>query len=241
MHSPALFICATADNLCASMFPESAMFLGHFGLGLGLKRAAPAVSLGTLFLAVEFVELLWPTFLVLALEHVEIAPGITAVTPFDFVDYPISHSLLMMIVWGLLFGGVYWAIKKSRSGAVVCGLAVVSHWFLDWLMHRPDLPLYPGPSPVFGLGLWNSLPAAMLLEFAVFAVGLAIYLRATQAIDRKGTVGLSALAAFLVVVYLSNLFGPPPPSVQAVAWAGHAQWLLVAAGYWVDRHRTAIR
>ena len=216
------------------------MFLGHFGLGFGLKRAAPDVSLGTLFLAVEFVDLLWPTFLVLGLEHVEIAPGITAVTPFDFVDYPISHSLLMMIVWGLLFGGVYWAINKSRGGAVVCGLAVISHWFLDWLMHRPDLPLYPGPSPVFGLGLWNSLPVTALVEFAAFAVGLAIYLRATQAIDRKGTVGLRALAAFLVVVYLGNLFGPPPPSVQAVAGAGHAQWLLVAAGYWVDRHRTAI-
>ncbi|MDA0204518.1 MAG: hypothetical protein O2795_04105 [Acidobacteria bacterium] len=217
------------------------MFLGHFGLGFGLKRAAPAVSLGTLFLAVEFVDLLWPTFLVLGLEHVEIAPGITAVTPLDFVDYPISHSLLMMIVWGLLFGGVYWAIKKSRSGAVVCGLAVVSHWFLDWLMHRPDLPLYPGNSPLLGLGLWKSLAATMLLEFMVFAVGLAIYLRATQAIDRKGTVGLWALVAFLVVVYLGNLFGPPPPSVQAIGWAGQAQWLFVAAGYWVDRHRRTIR
>ena len=215
------------------------MFIGHLGLGLGLKRAAPAVSLGTLFMAVEFVDLLWPTLLLLGAEQVEIAPGITAVTPLDFVDYPISHSLLMMASWGLLFGGVYWAIKRSRTGAVVCGLAVVSHWFLDWLMHRPDLPLYPGNSPLFGLGLWNSLPATMLLEFALFAAGLAVYLRTTRAIDRKGTIGIWSLAAFLIAVHLSNLFGPPPPSVQAIAWAGHAQWLLVAAGYWVDGHRTA--
>lgn len=216
------------------------MFIGHFGLGLGLKRAAPAVSLGTLFLAVEFVDLLWPTLLLLGVEHVAIAPGITAVTPLDFVYYPISHSLLMMTVWGLLFGCVYWVIKRSRLGALVCGLAVVSHWFLDWLMHRPDLPLYPGDSPVFGFGLWNSLPATMFLEFALFAAGLAVYLRTTRAIDRKGTIGIWSLAVFLVAVHLSNLFGPPPPSVETIAWAGHAQWLLVAAGYWVDRHRTAI-
>ena len=217
------------------------MFIGHFGLGFGLKRAAPAFSLGTLFLAVQFVDLLWPTFLLLGVEHVEIAPGITAVTPLDFTDYPISHSLLMTAVWGVLFGGVCWATKKSRVGAVVCGIAVISHWFLDWLVHRPDLPLYPGAGPMLGLGLWNSLPATLVLEFAIFAIGLAVYLRATRAIDRTGTLGLWALAAFLVVVHLGNLFGPPPPSVQAVAWAGQAQWLLVAAGYWVDRHRTAIR
>jgi membrane-bound metal-dependent hydrolase YbcI (DUF457 family) len=215
------------------------MFIGHFGLGFGLKRAAPGVSLGTLLMAVAFVDLLWPTFLLLGVEHVEIAPGITAVTPLDFVDYPISHSLVMMAAWGLLFGGVYWAIKRSRVGAAVCGLAVVSHWFLDWLMHRPDLPLYPGASTVFGLGLWNSLPATIVAEFAVFGAGLAVYLRTTQSVDRHGTIGLWSLTALLVAIQLANLFGPPPPSVQAVAVAGHAQWLLVAAGYWVDRHRRA--
>jgi membrane-bound metal-dependent hydrolase YbcI (DUF457 family) len=215
------------------------MFIGHFGLGFGLKRAAPGVSLGTLLMAVAFVDLLWPTFLLLGVEHVEIAPGITAVTPLDFVDYPISHSLVMMAAWGLLFGGVYWAIKRSRVGAAVCGLAVVSHWFLDWLMHRPDLPLYPGASTVFGLGLWNSLPATIAAEFAVFGAGLAVYLRTTQSVDRHGTIGLWSLTALLVAIQLANLFGPPPPSVQALAVAGHAQWLLVAAGYWVDRHRRA--
>ena len=100
------------------------MFIGHFGLGLGLKRVTPAVSLGTLFLAVQFVDLLWPTLLLLGLEHVEISPGITKVVPLHFVDYPISHSLLTMAGWGVLFSAVYWVVSKSRTGAIVCGLAV---------------------------------------------------------------------------------------------------------------------
>lgn len=215
------------------------MFIGHYGLGFGLKRVAPAVSLGTLFMAVEFVDLLWPTLLLFGVEHVEIAPGITAVTPLDFVDYPISHSLLMMVVWGLLFSGVYWSIRRSRVGAAVCGLAVVSHWFLDLLVHRPDLPLYPGGSLLFGLGLWNSLPATLLVEFAVFGAGLTLYRRTTQPSDRKGSIGLLLLVFLLAVIYFGNLFGPSPESAQQIAAVGHAQWLLIAAGYWVDRHRTA--
>jgi hypothetical protein len=165
------------------------MFIGHFGLGLGLKRVAPAVSLGTLFLAVQFVDVLWPTLLLLGLEHVEISPGITNVVPLHFVDYPISHSLLTMLGWGVLFSAVYWIVSKSRTGAIVCGLAVVSHWFLDLLMHQPDLPLFPGDSPLFGLGLWNSLPATLALETTVFAAGVWIYTRTTRALDRTRSIG----------------------------------------------------
>lgn len=213
------------------------MFIGHFGLGLGLKRAAPMVSLGTLFLAVQFVDLLWPTLLLLGLEHVEIAPGITSVVPLNFTDYPISHSLLAMVGWGGLFSGIYWLVSKSRIGAIVCGLAVISHWFLDLLMHRPDLPLYPGDSPLFGLGLWNSLPVALVLEAVIFAVGVGLYARTTRALDRTGSIGFWSLMVFLVVVHVGNIFGPPPPSAEAIAWTGQAQWLLIAWAYWVDRHR----
>lgn len=191
-------------------------------------------------MAVAFVDLLWPTLLLLGVEQVAISPGITAVTPLDFVDYPISHSLATMAAWSLLFGGIYWLVRRSRIGAVVCGLGVVSHWFLDWLTHRPDLPLYPGANRLHGLGLWNSLPATLIVEFAVFGVGLALYLRATRAVDHTGMVGLWSLAALLAVIQLSNVLGPPPPSVQAIAVAGHLQWLLVAAGYWVDSHREAV-
>lgn len=216
------------------------MFLGHFGVGFGAKAGAPKTSLGTLFLAAQFTDLLWPSLLVVGLESVKIAPGVTRVTPLDFIDYPITHSLAAVLVWAALFGGVYFLLKRYSIGAWVCGLAVISHWALDALTHRPDLPLVPGGAARIGLGLWNSLPATLVVELAIFAVGVGLYLRATRAADRIGSVALWALVGFLLLVYFGNLFGTPPPSVTALAWVGHAQWLLVIWAYWIDRHRRAI-
>jgi len=217
------------------------MFIGHFGVGFGAKAAAPRTSLGTLFLAAQFVDLLWPTLLLLGLEHVAISPGITRVTPLDFTDYPISHSLLAGIFWGVAFGLVYFLVRRFPRGAWVCGLAVVSHWVLDLLVHRPDLPLAPGLQVKVGLGLWNFMPATLILEVGIFALGVGLYLRATKARDRIGSIGLWTLVVFLLVIYVSNLFGPPPPDVKAIAWVGQAQWLLIVWGYWIDRHRTSSR
>ena len=100
------------------------MFIGHFGVGFGAKSATPRLSLGTLFLAAQFVDLLWPTLLLLGVEHVEIEPGITTVTPLDFVSYPVSHSLLMVCVWGGVFGLLYWLVRRQTKGAVVLGLSL---------------------------------------------------------------------------------------------------------------------
>ena len=216
------------------------MFIGHFGVGFGAKAAAPKVSLGTLFLAAQFVDLLWPTFLLLGVEQVRIEPGITAVTPLNFVSYPISHSLLAVLGWGLLVGVIYYIVRRERLGAVVLGLAVLSHWVLDAVVHRPDLPLVPGGTYLVGLGLWSSLTATLLVEGTIFAVGLWLYVRSTRAVDPVGRWALWGLVAFLVTIYVANLFGTPPPSVTALAWVGQAQWLLVAWGYWVDRHRRAV-
>jgi hypothetical protein len=121
--------------------------------------------------------------------------------------------------------------------AVVCAALVASHWILDALTHQPDLPLIPGSSARIGLGLWNYPALAISIELLVFAGGVVLYLHTTRASNRVGTVGLWSLIVFLVVVYGGNVLGPPPPSVEAIAWTGHAQWLLVAWGYWVDRHR----
>jgi hypothetical protein len=213
------------------------MFLGHFGVGFGAKSAAPKTSLGTLFLAAQFVDLLWPTLLLVGLEHVEIRPGITRVTPLDFTDYPISHSLAAVLLWAAAFGAVYFFVRRYRAGAWVCGLALVSHWLLDLLVHRPDLPLAPGLSVYAGFGLWNSLAATLLLEIGIFAVGVGLYLRTTTAMDRVGTVGLWGLVTILVLIYAGNVVGTPPPNAAAVAWVGQAQWLLVLWAYWIDRHR----
>jgi len=220
---------------------SSQMFLGHFGVGFGAKAAAPRTSLGSLFLAAQFIDLLWPTLLLVGLENAEISPGITRVTPLDFTDYPISHSLLTVFLWAVLFSGAYYLIRRYPRGAWVCGVAVVSHWVLDLLVHRPDLPLAPGGSSYVGLGLWSSLPATLVVELAIFAIGIGIYCRTTSASDRVGSVGLWILVAFLLVIYFASIFGQPPPSIRAVAWVGQTQWLLIVWGYWVDRHREIVR
>ncbi|HEU5299248.1 MAG TPA: metal-dependent hydrolase, partial [bacterium] len=134
------------------------MFLGHYAVAMGAKRAAPAIGLGTLILAAQWADLLWPVLLLAGVERVEIVPGITALSPFDFVHYPITHSLLGIAVWGALFGLLYVRRSKAPRLGWILGLTVVSHWVLDFLVHRPDLPLAPGAMRV-GLGLWN-LPAA---------------------------------------------------------------------------------
>jgi hypothetical protein len=216
------------------------MFIGHFGVGFGLKQAAPKVSLGTLFLAAQFVDLLWPTLLLLGIEHVEIAPGITTVVPLDFTHYPVSHSLLTVISWGIGFAAVYWLIRKYAIGTWVCGAAVVSHWILDLIVHRPDLPILPWGGPVGGGGLWNALPGTMIVEVLIFFGGVWLYCRRTAARDRTGSVALWCLIGFLVLIHLGNLFGPPPDSVAAIAWVGHAQWLIVVWAYWIDRHRRVV-
>ena len=212
------------------------MFVGHFGAGLAAKALAPRVSLGSLFLAAQFIDLAWPTLLLLGIERVRIAPGITAVTPLDFEHYPFTHSLAAVLSWGFLFGLAYLGLKRYPRGAIVLGALVVSHWLLDLVVHRPDLPLYPGSAKV-GLGLWDSVAGTLVVELAVFGLGAAFYLRTTRAKDRTGAWALWLLLGFLLLVHLGNLLGPPPPSVAAIAWVGQAQWLLVLWGYWIDRHR----
>ena len=213
------------------------MFIGHFGAGFGAKAAAPKTSLGTLFLASQFIDLLCSSLLLIGAESVRIVPGITRVTPLDFEYYPISHSLLAVAGWALLFALVYRVITRYPRGAVVLGLLVISHWFLDLIVHRPDLPLSPGSNIRVGLDLWSSLPGTFIVELLVFAVGVIIYLRQTRAIDSVGKWSLWLLIGFLLVIYLGNLFGPPPPNVSALAWVGQSQWLLIMWGYWIDRHR----
>jgi membrane-bound metal-dependent hydrolase YbcI (DUF457 family) len=215
------------------------MFIGHFAVGFAAKAVAPRVSLGTAFLAAQFLDLLWPTFLLLGMESVRIAPGATAVTPLIFEHYPISHSLAAVLCWALVLGALYALATKHTRGALVVGALVVSHWLLDAIVHVPDLPLMPGMDTVVGLGLWQSKAATLGVELPLFAIGVWWYARATQARDKAGRYGLMGLVAFLMLIHIGNLFGEPPPSVTAIAWVGQAQWLLVAWGYWVDAHRGA--
>ncbi len=213
------------------------MFIGHYAVALGAKRAAPGVSLGTLFLATQMVDLLWPLFLLLGFEHVRIDPGNTVMTPLDFYDYPITHSLLGAVAWSLLTGLLYYGFRSNVRNALVVAGTVLSHWILDLLTHRPDLPLGFGSTVYVGLGLWNSLWGTLLLELCLFLAGLFLYTGCTRARDRYGSYGLWSLAAILLLVYAGNIFGPPPPSEAAIAIAGNAGWVFVVWAYVVDRHR----
>lgn len=217
------------------------MFVGHFALAFGAKRLAPTASLGTLFLAAQFADLLWPSLVLAGVELFEIAPGDTVVTPLHFIYYPWSHSLVALAAWGALFALLHRALRRDSvpGAALVVGALVLSHWVLDVVSHRADMPIDLRSDALVGLGLWNSLPATLLVELTLFAVGVALYARATEAIDRIGARGLWALVAFLVVIHAANLFGPPPPSIEGVAWTAQSMWLLVAWGWWVDRHRRA--
>jgi membrane-bound metal-dependent hydrolase YbcI (DUF457 family) len=217
------------------------VFLGHYALGFGAKKLTPYTSLGTLLLGAELVDLLWPTFLMLGVETVRVAPGITRVTPLDFTSYPWTHSLVMGAVWAGLFAALYTFFRRYPRGAMVLAAVVLSHWLLDVISHRPDMPIWPGGGPTIGLGLWYSLPATLVVEGLLFSLGIWIYATNTEPVDTVGRYSFPAFVITLAAVYLASVFGPPPPSASAIAVVGQGQWLLVMWGYWLDRHRVAIR
>jgi len=215
------------------------MFIGHYGVALATKKVAPEVSLGILFFAAQFVDLLWPFFLFSGIEIVRIDPGNTKFTPLDFVSYPYSHSLAMVIVWGAVVGGGYFALRRSRKSALVLGALVLSHWILDLITHRPDLQLAPGSETRVGFGLWDFVVVAATLEFAIFAAGLFLYTRTTKTKDKTGRFALWAFVAFLLITWAGVIFGPPPPNVTMVALSALLLWLLIPWAIWIDRHRAA--
>jgi hypothetical protein len=214
------------------------MFLGHFGLAFAAKKAPPKASLGTLVFAAQFPDLLWPILLLLGIEHVRIVPGLLAASPFDFTSYPISHSLAAQLGWGTLLGLVYFAIKRDGRSALFVGALAPTHWLLDFIAHRPDMPIYPGGAK-YGLGMWRSVPLTICVEYVLFAAGIALYIHTTRAKDTTGNLPLWSLIGLLGVVYPASLFGPAPPSVQALAWSAIAIWLTVPWAAWADRRRQA--
>lgn len=213
------------------------MVIGHFGFGLGAKKFAPKLSLGLIFIAVQFADMLWPDLLLLNVEKVGIRPGNTKF-PFDFIYYPFTHSLLMSVFWSFCFGLVYWLIKKDLHTAVVLGVCVLSHWLLDLVVHSPDLPLYPGASIKVGLGLWNWPLLTGLIEGALFVAGMIIYMRTTRAKNLVGKWLFWLLMALLVIGHIAGLISPPPASVRAIGWSTQVLWLYVLLGFWVDHNRT---
>lgn len=215
------------------------MFIGHFGVALAAKRAVPKVSLGVLFAAVQLLDLLWPLMLLGGLEHVHIDPGNTAFTPLNFYDYPITHGLAGALVWSGLFALLFRKASDKKYGAWVLGALVFSHWVLDFVTHRRDLPLLNNDSMKIGLALWNNIPATVIIETLIFLGGAAVYMTSTKAVNAKGTFGFLGLIVLLLLIYVSNLLGPPPPGETAIAIVANLVWLFVLMAWWVDRNRNA--
>jgi len=212
------------------------VFIGHNAVGFASKAAAPRASLGVLMAAPMLPDLLWPIFLLLGIEHVRIRPGATRWTPLDFYDYPWSHSLVMTVVQAIVFAGGYWLVSRYTRGAVIAAIGVVSHWLFDFLMHRPDLPLWPH-GPRAGLGMWNHPVATIAIEAGLFAIGIAVYRDVTRPRDRIGSVAFWALVILLAAIFVGLASGKPPKNVQQVAWMGLSGWLIPFWAAWFDRHR----
>jgi hypothetical protein len=216
------------------------MFVGHFALAFAAKGIKPRVSLAAWLMAVQLADLIWPVMLLVGLEHVRIAPGITTFTPLDFYDYPVTHSLVGLIAWAALFGGLSYLKRRYRPNdrqdagvvAMLFAAAVVSHWVLDVVAHRPDMPVLPH-GPYLGLGLWRSRPATLTVELIMFGIGLMLYVRSGAPGARR--LSLWLLVAFLLVAYFGAAFGPPPPNVTALAWSALGLWLLIPWARWADR------
>lgn len=213
------------------------MFIGHFALGFAGKKINKGPSLGIMLMAVQWLDLVWPVLVLLGMEKVNIEPGNTEMTPLNFVYYPWSHSMLMAVGWGVLFAVIYYAVTKNRNASLLLLLLVFSHWILDWISHRPDMPLTPFTDIKVGLGLWNNKWATIVIETLMFVVGIFLYMKATKANNRTGIWALWGLVFFLLVLYFMSAFGPVPEKVSQIAWTDMAQWLIMIWGFWIDKNR----
>ena len=208
------------------------MFIGHFALGLISKKNNKLPSLAMMFIAVQLLDLIWPIFVLLGIESLTIDPGNTKLTHLAFEFYPYSHSLFMAVVWSLVLGISYYVFTKKRNGSILLGGLVLSHWILDFISHRPDLPLSPFTDVKVGLGLWNSPIIETAFELLLFVIGVYLYFRSTKP---KRKIAFWLLIIFLFVVYLMNIFGPPPPDPMSVAWSANLMWLIVLWAWWIEK------
>ncbi|MBI5562347.1 MAG: hypothetical protein HY894_05790 [Deltaproteobacteria bacterium] len=213
------------------------MFLGHYAVGLAAKRFSPGASLGTLLFAALWGDLLWSALLLAGVERVRIVPGFTGVSPFVFEYYPWSHSLAAALFWAGCFVLVCRAFRGSARAAFVLGALVLSHWFLDAAVHRPDLPIGFAGQARAGLGVWDSSPATLVLEGALFVIGAWFYFGSTRPMDSIGRYAAMTFAGLLVIIYAGQFAGVSPPDVDVAAKTGLAQAFLILFGFWVDRRR----
>jgi hypothetical protein len=212
------------------------MFIGHYAVGFLGKKFAPQASLGALIAAPILLDLLWPIFLLLQWEHVSIVTDRNPFLRLQFDSYPISHGLVAVVGWATLYASVYFGLTRYIFGTVVIWLGVISHWVMDWIVHRPDLQIYAN-SRMFGLSLWNHRWLTLALELTLFIVAIWTYQRQTRPKDKIGLYAFLAYALFLLLAYAAAVFGPPPPTVKKLAIVTLLTWLMIPWAWWFDKHR----
>jgi hypothetical protein len=216
------------------------MFVGHYGPGLAIRAIRPAIPLWVLFIAVQLVDIAWAVFVLAGIEKVRIVPGFAGLNPLDLYFIPYTHGLITALLWSLLAGVCCKLVFRWPSWTLAAwvGAAVFSHWLLDLLVHRPDLPVY-GNSMKVGLGLWQFPMISFALEVAIVVSCLWLYLRGTVPRNAVGRYGPGVFVLLMLMAQLVTMLGPPPPSTSAMASSALAAYLLFAfiAG-WLDRQRS---
>lgn len=215
------------------------MFVGHYGPSLVAKALKRPIPLWVLFLAVQLLDVFWSIFVLLGVEKVRIVPGFTATSPLDLYYMPYTHSLGGAILWAIAAAVGYRAFRKADGwpAAAIVAAAVLSHWVLDLLVHRPDLPLYDNTLKV-GFGLWNYPIAAFALEIGFLYGGMYLYWATTEATSRVGRYGMAVFGLVMIAIQASVFFGPPPASDRAIAITALASYFgFAAVAYWLERKR----
>lgn len=219
------------------------MFVGHYAAAFALKGKIPNASLGLLFLAVQFVDILFFPFVLLGIESLEIVPNFTEANSFKMEHYPYSHGLLSSVVLSILIY-VFWyfVIERRRLGgksiALVLALGVLSHWFFDLIVHTPDLPLIYG-EPKFGLGLWNSDVLTFSTESILLIFGSIYFIKKTTPINNAGKYVVLVFTLFLILVGYLNLFVIPEQDtiISLTTSALIIYFLMAYLAYFVEKQR----
>ena len=213
------------------------MFIGHYGVGFFAKALRRDIPLWVLFIAVQLIDVFWACFVMLGVERVRIVPGITATNPLDLYYMPYTHSLVGVLGWSAAGFAAYRLFSRSpfaSRAALLVALAVLSHWFLDLIVHRPDLPLYDDAAKV-GLGLWNLPALSFLLEAALLFGGIYVYARSADPFYARKRTRMLIFGAVMAVGQIGVFFGPPPPSPAALAITGLAIYIVyAAAARWLE-------
>ena len=215
------------------------MHAGHFAAAFIAKRIDTTPSLGTLVLAAMLPDFLWCIFMIAGIEHVRFHEGRGAANYFDAYDIAFSHSLLMDIVWAAAFAGLYYGLRRKSRGTWILFALVLSHWLLDVISHRPDIPLAPGLHTRLGLGLWANLPGTIVIEGGLWLLAIILYVRATHARTKIGEFIFWIGIVLITFSGYNNVAGPPPPNPQMAPIVSLVYFSLVVGwAYWMNRLRT---